>query len=143
MVSLMRLDAEKYRHAIMEMLGDARAGIAKTAGVLMMKTGILDYERVMEIFCDAVCKHTKLRCMDILFAAPKWQSIVDMLKSVSNDEEYIRGKALVAINRWLRRFNHSYVLPSEKQSAEIRALICLANGILSPDIEKELYLVLR
>ncbi len=71
MVSLMKLDNKKYEHIILSMLDDSRAGIVKTARNLIMRASVIDYGKVKEIYSQTLYKHTKLKCLDILFSAPK------------------------------------------------------------------------
>jgi hypothetical protein len=141
-ISLMRLDNEKYSPTITEMLDDCRAGVVKTARNLILKNGQPDYERVKEIFSETKFINTKLKCMDILFAAPKWPRLIYMLETMHESEEAIREKALDAIKCWLFRFNRSYTLPSEIQVNIIRQLIHELNEVLLPDIQKELLFTL-
>jgi hypothetical protein len=142
MVSLMRLDSDKYNHIITEMLNDARAGVVKIARNLVMKTSLPDYEKVKIIFTTTTYKHTKFKCLDILFAAPKWLSIIYMLEAVLCDDEQIREKSFVAINRWLFGFNRSFALPSEKQAETMRKIIDESKEILPTNIQKELLFAL-
>ncbi|MCL1982176.1 MAG: hypothetical protein FWG53_03650 [Clostridiales bacterium] len=138
MASLMRLDSKKYSLTITEMLDDARAGVVKTARNLIMKTSSQDYEKVREVFATTAYKHTKLKCLDILFSASKWSSIIYMLEAVFCNDEQIKEKSLTAINRWLFSFNRSFALPSKKQSGVIKKLILELNGKLPSSIQKEL-----
>ena len=124
------------------MLNDARAGVVKTARNLIMKTSLPDYDKVREIFVTTTYKHTKLKCLDILFSASKWSSIIYMLEAVSYDDEQIREKSLTAINRWLFGFNRSFALPNEKQIDVIRKLMYKSKEKLPSDIQKELLFAL-
>ena len=142
MVSLMRMDDEKYSHRITEMLNDARAGVVKTARNLIMKTGLPDYEKVKEILTVTAYKHSKLKCLDILFAAPKWPGIIYMLEAVSDEDEDIKEKSLAAIDRWLFRFNRSFALPDDMQTEKIKIIIHELNAKLPPNIQKELLFAL-
>jgi hypothetical protein len=142
MVSLMRLDDENYSHIITGMLDDARAGIVKTARNLVIKMALPDYEKVKEIFSVSVYKHTKLKCLDVLFSASKWPSIIYMLEALTDDDDDINEKSLVAINRWLLSFNRSFTLPSDKQTKKIRKAIQDLDGIIPANIQKELLFTL-
>jgi hypothetical protein len=139
----MRLDGEKYKSKITEMLDDARAGIVKTARDLVMKTGLPDFEKVKEIFTDTAYMNTKLKCLDILFTAPKWPGIIYMLEAASYDDRQIREKSVDAIDRWLFRFNRSFVLPTPNQAEYIKELIRARGKVLSPKKEKELLFLLQ
>jgi len=80
--------------------------------------------------------------LDILFSASKWPGIIYMLEAAFSDDEQIKEKAFKAINRWLFRFNCSFVLPSEKQTETIRKNIYELNEKLSPNMQRELLFVL-
>ena len=142
MASLMKLDGERYNGPITGMLDDPRVGVAKTARNLVMKMVLPDYEKVKEIFSTTRYEHTRLKCLDILFAAPKWSRIIHMLEALAYDDEQIREKSLVAIKRWLFSFNRSFALPSDKQSEEIRRLISTLSGVLGSKIANEILFVL-
>jgi len=142
MVSLIKLDGKNYNYTITEMLNDARAGVVKTARDLVLKMSLPDYEKVKEIFSVTAYKHTKLKCLDVLFAASKWSSMIYMLEAVSDDDEDIKNKSIVAINRWLFRYNRSFALPSGKQTEKIRRIIQKLNRQLSSKIQEELLFIL-
>ena len=134
----MKLDGENYSNTITEMLNDARAGVVKTVQNLIMKTSLPDYDKVREIFVTTEYKHSKLKCLDILFSASKWSSIIYMLEAVSYDDEQIREKSLTAINRWLFGFNRSFALPNEKQTDTIKKLIDSVRETLPLKIQEKI-----
>jgi len=135
MNSLMRLNSEKYSAIITEMLDDSRAGIVTNARNLILKNSQPNYQRVKEIFDETMLEDTRLKCMDILFTASKWSSIIYILETMLCDDEVIRRKALEAVERWLLRFNRSFALPSEAQVIDIRKLIQELSEILPPRIK--------
>jgi len=138
MVALMRLDGAKYSPVLVEMLNDGRAGIVKSAQKLIQKNDQPNYDRVKEIFEKAKFLHSRLKCMDILFTAPKWQRLIYMLEMLFIDEEQIKEKAIKAIKNWRLKYNRSYAVPSESQVDYIRKLLDGLNGVLPPDAKKEL-----
>ena len=142
MVSLMRLNGEKYNPVVTEMLNDDRPGVAKVASNLVLKSGSPDYGRIREIYSEAKYKHTKQKCMDVLFTASKWPRLIYMLEAMQDNEEQIKKKALDAIIRWLFSFNRSFSLPSNTQVDRIRKLVDGLNGVLSDKIQRELLFVL-
>ena len=146
MVTLVKLDEDNSIHVITEKLDDSRAGITKTAGKLVMKAKLPNYERVREIFFATTYKHTKLKCLDILFSAPKWSGILFMLETLSSNDEHIREKSFTAITGWLFRFNRSFSSPSEEQVVRIKQMIQKHNEesppILPLSVQKELLFTL-
>ena len=142
MTALMRLDCEKYSPVITEMLDDCRVGIVKTARNLILKYGHINYGRINEIFHASKFEYTRLRCMDILFTAPKWPHLVYILEAMFDSQKLFREKALEAIIRWLINFNSSFTLPNEAQMTEIQRLIDLLSGTIPFGIQNELLFTL-
>lgn len=142
MTSLMHLDNKRYNPVITEMLNDNRPGIVKIARDLVLKSGHPDYRRIRKIFDETKHKHIKLKCIDVLFTAPKWSSIIYILEAMLDIEEHIRKKALYATTRWLFNFNRSFAVPSSTQVDRIRCLLHCLNDVLPHNIRKELLFVL-
>ena len=80
MASLMKLDGENYSNTITEMLNDSRAGVVTTVRNLIMKMSLPDYDKVREIFVTTEYKHTKLKCLDILFSASNGRALFICLR---------------------------------------------------------------
>jgi len=65
-----------------------------------------------------------------------------MLEAASNDDEIVKEKSLVAINRWLFSFNRSFSLPNDNQIHKIRELIHDLDGVMPANDQKELLFAL-
>ena len=143
LVSLMRLDAEKYKGVALEMLKDSRVGIVKTAQQLILKYGIQDYALIQKIFRDTPYEYTKIKCAAILFSASKWERLIYMLEALSCDAESVQSLAFQAIMKWLSGFNLSYVQANVQQRESIEALIEGLNNKLPDSMKKELLFLLR
>jgi hypothetical protein len=140
MVSLMRLDNEKYKHEITEMLADPKIGVIKTAQALTLKYGGVNFDRVCEIFHNTPFEYTKIKCAAILFSASKWQRLIYMLEALSDGIEEL---AMRAIRRWLTEFNRSYVLASARQKESMLKSVRHNKDKLPPALERELLFVLK
>lgn len=143
LVSLMRLDSEKYKAIILEMLNDKRIGVVKTAQQLILKYQIEDYDYIKKIFVDTPYEYTKIKCATILFSASKWNSLIFMLEAISCDSEIVRRFAYQAIEKWIFSFNRSYVQVSLQQKESIKLLIQNLNELLSDSTKRELLFVLK
>jgi len=143
MVSLIRLNSEKYLSQIIEMLGDSRVGIVKVAQQLIIKYGVPDYNRIQEIFHSTEFEYVKIKCVAILLSAPKWQSLIYMLEALSCTMEDIRKLTIQAIDEWLFKFNKSFTEATMQQKETARQLIDFQGELLPPSVKKELLFVLR
>jgi HEAT repeat protein len=143
LISLMRLNSEKYKTLIIEKLTDHRIGVIKTAQKLILKYHVQDYSRIYEIFCDTPYEYTKLKCGAILFKASKWESLTYMLEALSAEEESIRKFALHSIQRWIFAFNRSFIQASKQQKEKIQILVEKQNEKLSNSLIKELLFLLN
>lgn len=142
LISLMRLNNEKYEKLITEKLSDSRIGVIKTAQKLFIKYDLADFSRVFEIFKETPYEHTKIKCMAILFNASKWERLIYMLEALSDVEESVRQIAWLSIQRWVFAFNRSFTQVSKKQKEEIQMLIEKQREKLSDSLVKELLFLL-
>jgi len=143
LVSLMRLDSDKYKAVILEMLNDKRIGVVKTAQQLISKYQIQDYDFIKKVFVDTPYEYTKIKCAAILFSASKWNSLIYMLEAISCESEIVRRLAYQAIEKWIFTFNRSYVQVSLQQKESIKRLIQNLNDLLSDSTKRELLFALK
>lgn len=143
LVSLMRLDSDKYKTDMLKMLNDKRIGVVKTAQQLILKYQIQDYDVIKKIFTDTPYEYTKIKCAAILFSASKWNSLIFMLEAVSCDSKNVRCLAYQAIEKWIFTFNRSYVQVSLQQKECIEQLIQNLNDALSDSTKRELLFALK
>ncbi len=136
LAALMRLDSGTYRVALHDGLKDSRTSIVKTAQRLIAKYGVHDYATIRKVFWESPFDNTKSRCAELLFSAPKWESLQYMLEMLSCEQEDVRDAALQAILRWLHRFNRSHAQASAQQAERIRQLIAQLGDKL-PDSSRQ------
>ena len=143
LIALMRLNAERYKDSVLEMLNDNRIGIVKTAQQLIFKYNIQDYGLVQKTFCDTPYEYTKIKCAVILFSASKWNSLIYMLEALSCNVESVQSLTFQAMRKWLFSFNRSYVKVGIQQRERINGLIESLNDKLPVLMKRELLFVLR
>jgi len=142
-ITLMRLDSKRFLPRIIEMLSDSRIGVVKTAQHLIMKYGVADYTRIQEIFFNTKYNHVKIKCANILFSAPKWQSLIYMLEALACEMEDVQKLTIQAINDWLVKFNKSFAEATSQQKETAHNLICSHGEHLSDPTKRELQFILR
>jgi hypothetical protein len=123
LISLMRLDAKKYETLVTEKLTAGGVGIVKTAQKLIIKYNIADYNRIFEIFQESPYEYTKVKCLAVLFKAPKWDRLIYMLEALSFTEENIAQSALWFVQIWLSGFNKSFARATDEQKDRIGILL--------------------
>lgn len=143
LISLMRLNSEKYRTLLTDMLNDSRIGVIKTAQKLILKYNVQDYNKTYEIFTDTPYEYSKIKCAAILFKASKWERLIYMLEALSAEEESIQKLALQSIQGWSFTFNRSYVQVSSQQKDKIQMLIEKHKERLSVNLIRELQFLLN
>lgn len=138
MAAVMRLDALHYAPRIMEMLASPQPGIVKTAAQLLHRYGLYDAERIFEIQRQSVFASTKLRCIPLLFATPKWKSLIYILRMLGTEGDKTNRLCGLYIDRWIKESNSSYLTITRTEQEEIQRLIAEKTDWL--DEETVLYL---
>lgn len=143
LISLMRLNNEKYGKLITEKFSDGRIGVIKTAQKLFIKYDLADFSRVFEIFKETPYEYTKIKCMAILFNASKWERLIYMLEALVAEDDSIKQLELQSIQTWLFSFNRSFAQVKEQQKSKIQMLIEARKDKLSLKTIRELLFLLN
>lgn len=119
--SLARLDIERYKGKIIMSLNDERAGISKSARkVLCRNIYSSDVDIIYRFFYEANYNHVKINCCIILCSLSKWQAIRYIIEFCSNESKNISKLGQSALERWILRYNQSFVSPTKNEIGEIR-----------------------
>lgn len=143
MISLMRLNAEKYISNMTEMLLSEYPGIVKTAAMLLKKYRNYDFKRVFEIYQTTVYKNTKIKCASILFLAPKWQCLIYTLLLIDTKHEKLHDLCYIQMCQWINSFNRSFQTATEEEKNMIQELIKVQKDYLNPQIQKQLLFLVK
>lgn len=142
MITLMKLNAEKYKKTVLHLMEDRRCGVVATAKQLILKYDIQDYELIQTIFWRTPYETTQIKCAVILFAASKWNRLIYMLEVLSCDNERVKSLAHQAITRWLIEFNRFHAQVNIQQKNMIYKWIAILEEELSDSMRKEIVFVL-
>ncbi len=134
-IALMRLDAEKYAPAVAEKLISENESVFAICTKLLRKYKILDFTRINEIFGQIKNGQAKLRCLSLLFLAPKWRRLIYILTYRHGESEEIRAACEHALALWFEHFNRSYTAATHEEKAEICRLIAREDGEIRARIE--------
>lgn len=139
--TLMRLNTEQYSEKVIDLLDHPSSSVVKTAQRLIIKYGIKDYSRIQSVFDSTSFIHSKIKCASLLFAAPKWQSIIYILQALSDEHKQVQEMSIQAIYKWLDSFNRSYYQATTQQKERTKQLITELQGQLPVSLVRELIFV--
>lgn len=143
MISLMRLDKDRFYNKITEMLDDPRLGVVKSAYQLINQYGDADYDQINQIFHNTTFEYTRIKCANILFTAPKWERINYMLNGLSCNTEIVHNLIIQSLRKWIINFNRSFAQISGDQKETLRSLIILHKENIPESIKKDLLFLIK
>lgn len=80
-------------------------------------------EEIWEVFETTLRKEVKLMVLSLIHEMPKWSRLIYLLKAGEDPSQEIREAVLKGVQSWINGFNSSFLVPSEKETASIKALI--------------------
>lgn len=143
MTALLRLtpheDMGSVADTLTEALLDPRAGVVKTAALLLYKLGCPDGVRVTEIMAETTSELTRVRCLSVLSRAGKWRRLIAILTALTLGGEHLTHKAGAMLERWILTCNYSFAKPTAVEAAEVGRLLdrCEKEGRICGDIAKK------
>lgn len=143
MISLMRLDKDKFYYKITKMLDDPRLGVVKSAYQLINQYGDANYDQINQIFHNTTSEYTRIKCANILFTAPKWERINYMLNGLSCKTEVVHNLIIQSLRRWIINFNRSYAQIDGDQKETLKSLIILYKDNIPEPIRKDLLFLIK
>ncbi len=127
MTALLRLtpheDMGLVPATLTEALLDPRAGVVKTAALLLCKLGCPDGVRVTEIMGETPSELTRVRCLSVLFRAGKWRRLIAILTALTLGGDHLTRKANAMLGRWILTCNSSFAKPTAVEAAEVGRLL--------------------
>lgn len=119
-----------------EALLDPRAGVVKTAALLLCKLGCPDGVRVTEIMGEATSELTRVRCLSVLSRSGKWRRLIAILTALTLGGEHLARKANAMLGRWILTCNASFAKPTAVEAAEVGRLLdrCEKEGRIRGDM---------
>ena len=140
MTALLRLtpheDMGFVTATLTEALLDPRAGVVKTAALLLCKLGCPDGVRVTEIMGEATSELTRVRCLSVLSRAGKWRRLIAILTALTLGGDHLTRKANAMLGRWILTCNSSFAKPTAVEAAEVGRLLerCEKEGRIRGDM---------
>ncbi|MBO5512288.1 MAG: hypothetical protein J6B24_11195 [Clostridia bacterium] len=148
MTALLRLtpheDMGSVSATLTEALLDPRAGVVKTAALLLYKLGCPDGVRVTEIMGETASELTRVRCLSVLSRAGKWRRLIAILTALTLGGDHLTRKANAMLGRWILTCNYSFAKPTAVEAAEVGRLVklCSKSGRIPSEQTKQLLFIL-
>ena len=142
-ISLMRLDSEKYIFKITDMLEAKHAGIVKTAALLLKKNRSYNCERIFEIQSRSKDENTKIKCATLLFLGNKWKVLIYTLMLLDSGHEKLESLCQAQIIKWIVTYNRTSAILLDNDKQTIVELLDKKAKFLKPDALKQILLVLK
>ena len=148
MTALLRLtpheDMGFVAATLTEALLDPRAGVVKTAALLLCKLGCPDGVRVTEIMGEATSELTRVRCLSVLSRAGKWRRLIAVLTALTLGGDHLTRKANAMLGRWILTCNYSFAKPTAVEAAEVGRLLerCEKEGRIRGELAERVWFCL-
>ena len=130
---LLRLGGDQYLDAVAETVLDVSPSVSKQASKALRshiaRVGPAWLGNALEA---STVRHVRENLLDLSSALPKWESIVCLLRGVSDRDESLAARALAGVTRWDAQYNVSQSSPSRDQLAALDATLTAAEAKLPP-----------
>lgn len=121
MSAIAKLNLLDYKGRMIWRLADWRPGISKVARMLLSRElNLQDAAVVYRIYGDSKISHVRKNCVRLLALLGKWDSLGYILESHASDDEEIRRIGKATLERWILRYNRSFVNPTDNQLTIIK-----------------------
>src|SRR5262249_43384439 len=87
--------------------------------------------------------HVRLNLLRLLAVLPKWESIVYLIRAISDKDESLAACAQDYVARWNSRYNLHHSTPSPEQRKDLEIELSKTDLKLSAETLKSIHLALR
>jgi HEAT repeat protein len=142
--TLARLHGASHIEIFIEALKDRVPHVSRQASnALARKAPSLSGERVWELFQSATQVHVRRNALSLIEKLGKWDSIHFMVRALCDSNEEITDMTRFGIQRWLARFNRSFLSPTHQQLEELVDAIQQCGGLLDEKTQEQLRFSIR
>lgn len=107
------------------------------------KATLLGKGRLWEIFSSSSYGHVKRNALSLLEKIGKWDSIYFLVKSTSEPDQRVASRALIAIDRWLWRFNRTFPVPTPDQLTKLSSALNECGDHLDEKTREQLWFCMK
>lgn len=137
--SVARLDGRPFVQQFIAALRDPAARVARAAGEALASSPIPPEEPVAALIRDRTASvHSRCIALDSLVRLGRWRTLPYLLAACADEEERLRDRACIALDRWLWRYNRSFTAPSAVELDLCSGALDQFGGTLSHEFKAEL-----
>lgn len=142
--SLSELDFYTCEKEILTSLEDQRIGVSNQAKRLLVENrGMIDYEKVYQIYCNTNLEHVKSNTAFVLCNVGKWDALAYIIEMYSNKDKDISNIGNFALDKWKGNYNKSFTKPSNNQYEKIYEALIKYHKFMEEDIVEWIRFILN
>jgi HEAT repeat protein len=142
--ALSKLNGRAFIELFIEALTDEVSYVSRQAlKALANKASSVSGEQVWEIFQSTAQAHVKRNALSVIERMNKWDSIYYLVRTACQSEKDIADISRFGIQRWLARFNRSFLLPTPEQIAKLSNALDECGILLDEQTENQLRFSIR
>jgi HEAT repeat protein len=100
-------------------------------------------ERTWKLFSLATHAHVRRNALSLIEKLGKWDSIHFMVRAVCDSDEDLTGMSRFGIQRWLARFNRSFLSPTGEQLAQLNDALEECGDLLDAKTVEQLHFSMK
>lgn len=138
------LDADHYLGELLRALEDDRASVSRAArDALQTRLSHLDPQVLWRLFIQNHHPHVRRAVFKLIAGMGKWASLPYLIQACSDPDPLVTEQARTQLQRWLGKFNRTFVRPSSKELRDVGDALQVAESALDPETVKVLQSHLR
>jgi HEAT repeat protein len=142
--ALAKLRGETHINVFMEALKDEAPHVSRQAlKALTDKVSSVNDERIWKLFSLAKRAHVRRNAFSLIEKMGKWDSIHFMVRAVCDSDDDIVGLSRSGIQRWLARFDRSFLSPTPQQLAQLDNALKACGGLLDEMTRQQLHFSMK
>jgi HEAT repeat protein len=142
--ALGRLHAGSHIEVFIEALKDRVPHVSRQAlRALTNMTSSVSGERIWKLLHLATDAHVRRNALSLIEKLGKWDSIHYMLRAVCDSDEEITAMSRSGIQRWLARFNRSFLSPKPDQLGQLNNALEECGGRIDEKTQEQLRFSMR
>ncbi len=136
---LIMLGNAQYLDSLLDRVLDTSPGVSTQARqVAQPYAAILGAPRLWDLFKGTTSAHARKNLLHLLTALPKWDSVVYLLRAVSEGDEVTAEQARDHLLRWVSLYNRNQTAPSKMQLEQLKTALSEAQDGLDVPAAKSI-----
>ncbi len=114
-------------------------GISRQAErALAPQANSVPYKELVSIFQGSPKPHVRRNTIRLLVRGTKWERLSPLISACGDDDPQVREIAKAAVEKWLYRYNVSFLQPTQRQVESAQSAMAVAGDQLSAAVRQNL-----